>query len=119
NQERSTMARLTFPFSRSVCRWLLQKIYQSIGHPRVRLSLARGEAFPPGGTEILTTVRIADLRTLATLVVTPESGLATAIAKGESRCRAISSGFLTLSSRRSEPRTRLAGTPSWSRDGSI
>ncbi|HXU21855.1 MAG TPA: cyclopropane-fatty-acyl-phospholipid synthase family protein, partial [Verrucomicrobiae bacterium] len=76
------MARLTFPFSRSVCRWLLQKIYQSIGHPRVRLSLARGEAFPPGGTEILTTVRIADLRTLATLVVTPEIGFGEGYSKG-------------------------------------
>ncbi len=76
------MARPTFPFSRSVSRWLLQKIYRSIGHPRVRLSLTRGEAFPPAGTDILATVRIADLRTLAALVLSPEIGFGEGYSKG-------------------------------------
>lgn len=68
------MARSSFPLSRSVCSWLLQKIHKSIGHPRVRLSLGPTEALPPVGTDVLATVRIANWRTLSALALNPEIG---------------------------------------------
>jgi cyclopropane-fatty-acyl-phospholipid synthase len=68
------MARSSFSLSHSVCSWLLQKIHKAIGHPRVRLSLGRSEAFPPACTDALATVRITDWRTLAALALNPEIG---------------------------------------------
>lgn len=68
------MARPSVSFFPLVCGWLLQKIHKLIGHPRVRLSLGQNEAAPPGSTDILTTVRIADWRTLAALALSPELG---------------------------------------------
>lgn len=76
------MARPSFPFSRSVCGWLLRKIHKSIGHPRVRLSLGRGEALPPAATDILATVKIADWRTLAALALSPEMGFGEGYSEG-------------------------------------
>jgi cyclopropane-fatty-acyl-phospholipid synthase len=76
------MARQRLPFSRSVCNWLLQKIHKVIGHPPVRLSLEPSEAFPPVGTDILATVKIADRRTLASLALSPEMGFGEGYSEG-------------------------------------
>ena len=76
------MARPSFPFSRSVCGWLLRKIHKSIGHPGVRLQLGRDEAFPPAVTDILATVKIANGRTLAALALSPEMGFGEGYSKG-------------------------------------
>ena len=56
---------------------------KSIGHPNVRLSLGRDEAFPPAATDILATVKIANRRTLAALALSPEIGFGEGYSKGQ------------------------------------
>lgn len=76
------MARPSFPFSRSICSWLLEKIHKSIGRPNVRLSLGRSETVSPVGTNVLATVRIADWHTLVALALSPEIGFGEAYCEG-------------------------------------
>ncbi len=76
------MARPRFPFSRSICSWLLRKIHKSIGHPNVRLSLGQSEAVSPVGSDVLATVRIADRRALAALALSPEIGFGDGYSEG-------------------------------------
>jgi cyclopropane-fatty-acyl-phospholipid synthase len=58
----------------AVTRWLLQKIYDSIGAPNIRIAVGDGEPYPTDSADSVATVRIDHRRTLASLVLNPEIG---------------------------------------------
>ena len=66
----------------SIEKWILQRIYSSIGQPPIRLALGRGAEVVPQGTEPLASVLISDRRTLARLILSPEIGFGDSYAEG-------------------------------------
>jgi cyclopropane-fatty-acyl-phospholipid synthase len=66
----------------SVEKWILQKIYTSIGRPPIRLALGRGAEVRPTDTEPVASVLISDRTTLARLLLNPEIGFGDGYAEG-------------------------------------
>ena len=58
----------------AITRWLLEKIYDSIGAPNIRMAVGDGEPYPTDTDDAVATVRINGWRTLASLVLNPEIG---------------------------------------------
>lgn len=52
----------------------MQKIYDSIGAPNVRIAVGDGEPYPTDADDAVATIRIDDWRTLATVALNPEIG---------------------------------------------
>lgn len=63
-------------------KWILQKIYTSIGCPSIRLALGRGEEVAPTDTEPVASVLISDWSTLFRLLLNPEIGFGDGYAEG-------------------------------------
>jgi len=59
------------PSVSSIEKWILQKIYTSIGRPPIRLALGRGPEIVPTHTEPIASVRISDWSTLTRLLLNP------------------------------------------------
>src|SRR5579862_4048850 len=66
----------------SMEKWILQKIYASIGRPPIRIALGRGPEIGPIDTEPVASVLIRDFSTLARLLVNPEIGFGDGYAEG-------------------------------------
>lgn len=62
--------------------WLLQKIYDSVGHPPIRLILGNGIEASPLDTMPVANIRIWDRRTLLRLALDPEVGFGDVYSEG-------------------------------------
>jgi cyclopropane-fatty-acyl-phospholipid synthase len=70
------------PSVSSIEKWILQKIYASIGRPPIRIALGCGPEIGPTDTEPLASVLISDWRTLTRLLSNPEIGFGDCYAEG-------------------------------------
>ncbi len=68
-------------FSR-IDQWLLQRIYKSVGRPRIQLVLENGIKVAPTGAPPVATFVIRDRRTLFDLILDPEAGFGEAYTEG-------------------------------------
>ncbi len=68
--------------SSSIEKWLLQRIYRTVGRPPIRLVLGDGEEISPSDTVPVASAIIRDRATLAKLVLNPEIGFGDAYAEG-------------------------------------
>jgi cyclopropane-fatty-acyl-phospholipid synthase len=73
---------VTTPSVSSIEKWLLQKIYASIGHPPIRLALGRGAEVVPTNSEPVASVLISDWKVLTRLLLNPEIGFGDGYAEG-------------------------------------
>jgi len=70
------------PSVASLEKWILRKIYASIGCPPIRLALGRGPEVGPIDTEPVASVLISDWSTLTRLLLNPEIGFGDGYAEG-------------------------------------
>ena len=70
------------PSVSAIEKWILQKIYASIGRPPIRLALGRGPEVGPTNAEPVASVLISDWRTLTRLLLNPEIGFGDGYAEG-------------------------------------
>ncbi len=66
----------------AIQRWLIGKLYRSIGCPEVRLIVGRSAAYPPDLANAAATVRIDGWKTLASLALSPETGFGEGYRRG-------------------------------------
>ncbi len=70
------------PSVSSIEKWILQKIYASIGRPPIRIALGRGAEVGPANSEPVASVLISDRSTLSRLLLNPEIGFGDGYAEG-------------------------------------
>ncbi len=70
------------PSVSAIEKWILQKIYASIGRPPIRLALGRGPEVGPTNAEPVASVLISDWSTLTRLLLNPEIGFGDGYAEG-------------------------------------
>ena len=63
-------------------RWLLEKIYQSVGRPAIRLALENGPVVSPEDSRPVATLRFRNRKTLFGLILDPDSGFGDAYSDG-------------------------------------
>jgi cyclopropane-fatty-acyl-phospholipid synthase len=73
---------VTTPSVSSIEKWILQKIYASIGRPPIRLALGRGAEVGPTNSEPVASVLISDWSVLTRLLLNPEIGFGDGYAEG-------------------------------------
>jgi len=66
----------------SIEKWILQKIYTSIGRPPIRLALERGSEVGPTDAEPVASVLISDWSTFTRLLLNPEIGFGDGYTEG-------------------------------------
>jgi len=70
------------PSVSSIEKWVLRKIYASIGRPPIRLALGRGAEVGPTNAEPVASVLISDWSTLTRMLLNPEIGFGDGYAEG-------------------------------------
>jgi cyclopropane-fatty-acyl-phospholipid synthase len=73
---------VTTPSVSSIEKWILQKIYASIGCPPIRLALGRGAEVVPTDSEPVASVFISDWSVLTRMLLNPEIGFGDGYAEG-------------------------------------
>jgi cyclopropane-fatty-acyl-phospholipid synthase len=81
-RERTAMAGSHTSHVSTINRWLVQKLYRSIGAPNVRLAVGESAPFPADPTDVTATVKIDSWRTLASLALNPEIGFGDGYSEG-------------------------------------
>jgi cyclopropane-fatty-acyl-phospholipid synthase len=73
---------VTTPSVSSIEKWILEKVYASIGRPPIRLALGRGPEVGPTNSEPVASVLISDWSVLTRLLLNPEIGFGDGCADG-------------------------------------
>src|SRR2546427_6400545 len=73
---------LAAPFSSSLERWMLRKIFSAIGSAPIRLTFGDSLGISPPGTTPVATIAIRDAKTLLRLLLDAEIGLGDGFADG-------------------------------------
>jgi cyclopropane-fatty-acyl-phospholipid synthase len=81
-RERTAMAGSTNSHVSTIHRWLVRKLYTSIGAPNVRFVVGENDPYPADPTGAAATVKIDGWRTLASLALNPEIGFGDSYSEG-------------------------------------
>jgi cyclopropane-fatty-acyl-phospholipid synthase len=100
-------------------RWFLRKLYNALGRPAIRISLATGESVGPKLIPELAGLRIEDDATLLRLCLEPDVGFGEAYAAGrvevEGRLEALLEATYWTASKRSAPGPLRKAASQWLR----